>query len=365
MKLFLYIFCFLYLFTPLYLHAQLSNPDAKRNHETAVVVGVMHYKEGNYGKALKRFKEALAIQNNDSALYFAYLSKNKLQHDVTAGYFAKKLSSQYKDRKGLKSLAFKTLKTTGRPEFTDNPVRGSRFFRQVSLETRLSWRLTHEFSASYYRQIINEMFLGKELLSPDKIHVNQTSYYNKLSFALTHDVALVGAYNYQLKTFNNRSFENQSAMMGVQYFGNSINLQADVMLNRVFSSSFNQYNVAATWFPNGSNTLKLGFRTALQSLGNDNKMFLEENVAVKVSPHVWIEAESIFTPYQTYITKDASYIENSFDRTKFKAGLGFRFAGSKTEIGLMGLLEQRQLYNSTNRYHVFAVNATAAYKFNY
>ncbi len=365
MKSSLYLFSILLFCCPWVLFAQPGNPDEKRNHQSAVVMGMMHYKEGNYSKALKRFKEALAIADNDSALYFAYLSKNKLEHEVTAGYFAKKLSPQYKEKRGLKPFAFRSLKTIGRPQFTGHPMRGNLFLRQVTLETRLTWRLAHEFSASYYRQIINEMFLGKEVLSPEKIHINQSAYYNKLSFALNHNVALKAAFNYQLKTFNNRSFHNSAAMLGAQYFGNKINIQADVMLNRVFDSAFNQYNFSAIWFPNGTNNLKLGLRTAMQSSGSGNRFLLEESAAVKVSPRVWIEWESIFSPYQTFVAKDAAYIENSFEQTAFKTGLGFRFAGSKTELGLMGHLERRQLYKTTNYYHTFAVHATAAYKFNY
>lgn len=353
---------FFFFITTTSIFAQNFNPDALRNVRDFNTVAKYQYNQKQYQKALNSVERSLKIKPSDSAYLYGYKSSLAFDRKETAFFYAGKMSKAAKEKEHLSAFGLAQMETEWSPQIMSVSSRGNAVYRRIGATARLGWRIMNEQSLSYSRQIIAEPLLTGMVHTPEKIHINQTAYYNKVSFVLSPKLLLKLAYQYQQTKMSNLRFDNNVAMIAMKYYGKNYELQGDVMLNRIMDSSFNQYNMQLTVYPKGNRNFYVVSRASLQKGKSYNNYVFTETVGAKVSNRLLAEIFFTGNTAVNYVAHDAVFMNTSIDATNYKGGINFILDYSKARFQFGSAYEKRTLFGTDRHYNIIALTGLVTYK---
>jgi len=279
---------------------------------------------GNYSGALSQYQHVLASDaNNQIAHYYSYLCDTYLNRDAEAFYHAKYLdTATIKSEKlspfGLVKAGIETgVKVPG------DAYRGNATYSRVSLSNRLGWRLVLDQSIAYFNQPITFKTTvtktGNSQTAITSTNNSQIEYYGKLTFSISRNLMLIGAYHYFNTSYLQTTYGNNTGFVGLKYVGNYVDLQADVNFSNISGSNFMQYSGKLTTYPLGNLNLYT-ITTFSSAQGSSTQNIFGQLVGFKLSNKFWLEGSATFGKLDNYFEYDALYIYNAIDVTTFKGG---------------------------------------------
>ncbi|WP_428329425.1 hypothetical protein [Mucilaginibacter sp.] len=283
-------------------------------------LGYADFVTENYHAALKQYHKILKQNAYDqTARYFSYWSHLYLNQDQGAAYDAAYMDADQLKAANMRKFDFISAGLESGIKFSDNYYRGNAYYNRFSLSNRLSWRLQLDQSIAYFTQSIDNrryIFLNNNTGKKD----NQFEYYAKLSYAITENMRILGAYHYLNTNFLNITYNSNIGLAGLQYNGTYINLQGDINWGSMIKNYLIQYNAAVSIYPFGNFNLYTISRASYLHQNGAGQAIFNQSAGFKFIKNIWLETSATFGNQDNYIDKDGLYIYNSIDRTKLKLG---------------------------------------------
>lgn len=312
-------------------------------------LGYAAFQLKNYSEAIRQYE---AVLKNDSynaiARYYIWWSRTYLNQSDLAGRQLKYFSGEELKKLKLKSLAVTGVGAEVSYKSTDQLTRGNTLYSKLQFSNRFGWNVQMEQAGTYFNQDVQlPAAIGQPGLT--NVAVNQTEYYNKLTFNLNDHWQLKTAYHFAYTPFDLYTYYNNSGMLALKYNGHYVNVQAAAILSKLSDSMVQQYELQLEYFPFG-NLSFYGFSTGIlrQRYGQSAFNF-RQVLGCQILPSLWLEAHATLGKFNDLLEKDALYLYNAVDPNQFKGGLQlYATVGKHAVLHLGYTFEERQLFNNSN-----------------
>jgi hypothetical protein len=271
---------------------------------------------GNYSGALIQYEHVLASDaNNQTAHYYSYLCNSYLNRDAEGFRHLKYVDTTTLNNEKLSPFGLVKAGVETGVKVPGDKYRGNATYSRVSLSNRLGWRLVLDESVAYFSQPITFLPTATVKSTTD----SQIEYYGKLTFSLSSNLMLIGAYHYFNTSYLQTTYGNNTGLIGLKYAGNYVDLQADVNFSNISGSNFMQYDGKLTTYPLGNLNLYT-ITTFSSAQGTTTQNIFGQLLGFKLSNKFWLEGSATFGKLDNYFEYDALYIYNAIDVTTFKGG---------------------------------------------
>lgn len=310
-------------------------------------IGYAFMMTGNYKQALKQFENILSKDTyNQTVRYYAYLCNKYLNNDLSASYNAAYLQN----KNGLSSFGLIDAGAESSVKINTDINRDNATYSRISLSNRLSWRWQLEESLAYYNQTIFK--LGNYDGYGNSVHAadQQKEYYAKLSFAISNQLTLMGAYHYANTKFETTTDNSNLGLLALRYNGTYVDLQGDINFGRLDDKQLQQYDAKLTFYPFGNFNLYTISRGSDQHLNSNDHFIFNQAIGFKVIKNTWLESTITIGDQDDYLDADGLYIYNAIDKTTFKYGETlFYQLGAHSQLQLSYVYEKKDdTYQSLN-----------------
>jgi hypothetical protein len=241
------------------------------------------------------------------------------------------------------------------------PYRGNPLYAHITATHRLGDRIHMQHAVATYLQQISEPLLTS-VTDNNAIRISQAEYYNRTIVNIDRHLQFTGAYHYQHSVFNNFTYRNHLAMLGIRRSGSHATLQADAMFGRLTDASFLQFNITATYHPFGNYNF-YGITTASMRTATYTGFNARQVLGVRTAKDLWLEGHATFGPFRNYAESDGLYIYNAIDPTLFKGGATAYLQLSAHIMAQLGYTyEKRESYGGNYTYHQHSITGGLSWK---
>jgi len=330
----------------------------------ADTLGYALFIKGDYNGALKYYDASLTADPSDkTAAYFAYLSAKYINHDLQSSYYASKLDTSQQHYEHIDPFGLLNVGLEGSVKIPQNVYRGAAFYTRASIANRLGWRLQLEQSISFFGQSIDKRpndVSYKSAWNQD----NQLEYYGKLSFAISNNLSLLGAYHYLNTNYQTLIYNSNIVVGGLKYNGNYFDLQGDVAFGGIIDHNVSQINGTLSLYPLGNLNLYTISRLSSLNQNSASQTIFSQTVGFKAIKNIWLETSATFGNLDNYIDADGLYIYNAVDASKLRLGETLFFVvGKHAQLQLNYTFERKQDDLHTISYQQHAIAAGLLWKF--
>ncbi|MES2809046.1 MAG: hypothetical protein V4619_10500 [Bacteroidota bacterium] len=332
-------------------------------------LGYAQMLSGNYSKAIKEYKTALKNDSyNTTARYYTYLCHQYLNHDAGASYHAAYLDTSQRKAEGIHAFGLINAGIESSAKFNDNVYRQTANYSRVYLSNRLGWRLQLTQSVAYFNQYFLNSYLqqapGSGLVTVANTTNQQIEYYAKLSYSVTDNLQLLGAYHYLNSNYLNAAYNNQIGFGGLRYNGTHFALQGDVNIGYMIGEHLNQYNATLMLYPMGNLDFYTVSRVSYLQQGGMGRGIFSQSLGYKLAENIWAETSGNFGNLNNYNDTDGLYIYNAIDPSKLKLGQTFFFQlGRHAQLQLNYTYEKKDDEIHTLTYNQHSITAGLSWKF--
>jgi tetratricopeptide (TPR) repeat protein len=327
-------------------------------------IGYAAFMTGNFSEAVKAYEKVLQNDSyNVTAHYYLWLSRKYLNQPELADKHLAYLSSETLEKTGQKKLAFTGVGVESSFKSTDITGRGNTWYNMLQVENRFAWNVHMSQAISYFNQSVQLPSNGLLWNTPLTV-INQVEYYNKLTFNLSNQWQLKGAYHYTNTPINNTVYNNHSGLIGIKYAGNYLDVQADGIFSKMYDSTISQFDLQLGFYPLGNQKL-YGISTAIYRNRTTGSGFnFRQVLGAQVAKKIWLEGNITLGSFQDLYENDALYLYNAVDKNNYKAGLMGYFTIGKNCIFELGYTtEQRVLYSKTTTFNQNSITGGLKWKF--
>lgn len=319
-----------------------------------------------YAKAIEHYKKALTYNKFDEiAHYYIWVCYSALNQESFAIQHYPFINQDVQKTLSLKKIALTAIGIEHSFKTTDVTTRNDAFYNRLSLNCRLGWQVNMQQSVAYYKQTISEPKLTL-VENNNSININQVDYYNAINISLNKNLELKTAYHYIKTPFNNFSYSNHLGLIGIKFYGKSINWQGSFIQGTLVDSKINQYNLQSEYFPLGNNSLYGVSTLSYRSLDSSGNVNFKQVLGFKINKTTWLEANVTLGEANRYLENDALYVFNSIDPNMLKWGCNaYYFGGKHLKLQLGYTMEKRKLtlYNPQLFYFHHSLNGGISWKF--
>jgi len=318
---------------------------------------------GNFSLALSQYNDILANNSyNTTAQYYAYLCNKYLNHELGASYHAAHLDTGQQNYEHITNFGLIDAGLESSLKVPNDLYRGNASYTRASLSNRLSWRLQLEQSAAFFGQQIDKRpnATFKTAFNPD----NQFEYYGKLSYSVTGNFSLYGAYHYLNTNYQDNTYNSNVGIAGIKYTGTYFDIWGDFDWGFMIDHHLVQYNAGLLFYPLGNLNFYTISRLSNLTQNGASQVIFGQSVGFKAIKNVWLETSATFGNLDNYIDADGLYIYNTVDASKLKLGQTlFYQAGKHAQLQINYTFEQKQddLHNLTYNQH--SISAGILWKF--
>jgi len=248
-------------------------------------------------------------------------------------------------------------------KFTNIVGRENANYNRLEIGLRLGWNFHLTQSAVLYNQTISEpklIYVNNNISIP----INQKEYYAKLTANINRHWQAKAVYHYLYTPFNNFTYNNQAAMMGIRHNGYKLNVQADALFANLTDTSSQQYNLSLEYLPLGNNRFYSYSTASLRVRNNENNFNFKQVLGYRILKQAWLEAHTTIGGFQNYFENDALYLYNAIDPTKWKAGAGiYVLLGGHLLLQAGYTYEQRILFLTNYTFNQQSITGGLSWKF--
>ncbi|MBI3139040.1 MAG: hypothetical protein HYZ15_10675 [Sphingobacteriales bacterium] len=325
--------------------------------------GLAAFMLGNYSEAIRQYEAVLREDAyNSTAHYYIYYCRMNLNQPELALSEARYLPDAAVAEKETRPAALTHAGLELSVKYTSVSRRGNSFYSNISFGNRLGRGFHIYQSVAVYRQMINEPLLPA-VVENNRIQIRQTEYYNRLLFNLGRHWQVKTAYHYLNTPFSNFNYHNHLLLLGAKYYGDYLELQADIVLGKLTGSSVRQYNLQLGLYPKG-NMGVYGFSTATIRQQGQSAFNFRQVLGVRVLKQTWLEGHITAGGFSNLAENDALYVYHAIDPNKSKAGLTAYLllkGGLKIQAGYT--YEQRRLYGTVTNFSQHSITGGISWKF--
>lgn len=315
---------------------------------------------GNYSECLKNYEEVLEKDpNNETAIYYCYLSNINLNKINSAGYYASKLSPSTRSILQIKKIKPLSVQLETAHKSMSDATRGNATYYRIGAEVQSGFRMYVSCSRAWYNQLISEPAF-KAVRDSQHINIDQKEWYGRIAFSATERISLIGAFHYLFTPFNNFVYHNKVLLTGIKYHSPYADFQLTGNFANLADSSFNQYDVSVTTYPSGN----LKFYT-LSRISYGTDFTFSQTAGFGLSSNVWLEGNVTAGTYRKLIENDALYVYNDIDTKKLKTGATLYFLLFKKLTATINYTWDRKLkiFTSNNSFNQHSFNCSLSWKF--
>jgi hypothetical protein len=314
-------------------------------------MGYAAFMNSDFSKAIIQYEQVLKKDSyNSTAHYYIWLCRTYLNQSELANLQIPFLSDEVmaKEKKGF---AITGVGIESSYKTTDIITRGNTFFQYLGVQNRFGSKMTMDLAGTYFNQSISSPVTGAPAGAPLKTSsINQTEFYNKLSFNIHPHWQLKAAYHYANTVLDISTYQNHAVFAALKYHGNYFDIQVEGVYSNMFDTSISQASLQVGYYPKGNMNL-YGISTAtIWNRPSESGFNFKQVLGAKVYKGVWLEANATFGKFKDLFENDAKYLYNAPDQNQFKGGLvSYISLSPKCTLELGYTLEQRAIVTNTNQ----------------
>lgn len=332
-------------------------------------LGYAYLLTGNYSAALMEYNHVFKNDPADKmSRYYAYLCQSYLNNDPAASYNAGFCDSALLKSQYISNLQLTSVGMESGIKLNQDPYRGTASYNRLSLGLRLSWRLLFDQSVVYFERPVSKLTDAIIGNAKDNILIssrdNEFEYYGKLSYSISQQLTLLGAYHYLDTKYFSTNYYSNLGLLGLKYSGNYFNAQADINFGKLTGYSLTQYNAAVMLYPTGNLNFYTVSRFSYLNRDNNHLPVFNQSIGFKAFKNTWLETLVTFGKLDNYIDSNGLYIYNSIDVSTFKMGeTAFYELGKHAQLQLNYTFEKKQDSENNLEYNQASVTAGILWKF--
>jgi tetratricopeptide (TPR) repeat protein len=327
-------------------------------------IGYGAFMIGNFSEAVKAYEKVLQNDSyNVTAHYYLWLSRKYLNQPELADKHLAFLSEETLKKANQNPVAFTGVGVETSFKSTDQIGRGNTWYNMLQVNNRFGWNVHMSQAISYFNQTI-QLPTTSSSGNPPLTIINQVEYYNKLTFNLSNQWQLKGAYHYTNTPINSTVYQNHSGLIGIKYSSNYFDVQADGIFSKMYDSTISQFDFQLGYYPLGNQKL-YGISTAIyRNRTNGSGFNFRLVLGGQVAKKVWLEGNMTLGSFQDLYENDALYLYNAVDKNNYKAGvMGYFSISPKCFFELGYTSEQRVLYGKTTTFNQNSITGGLKWKF--
>ena len=330
-------------------------------------MGYAAFMSSDFSQAIIQYEQVLKNDSfNSTAHYYIWLCRTYLNQTELANLQLPFLSDEVLGKEKKQGIVITGAALESSFKTTDLIARGNTFFQYLGVQNRFGSKLTMDMAGSYFNQSIKTVPTGAPPAGPLKTSsINQTEYYNKLTFNVHPHWQLKAAYHYANTVFDVSTYQNHAVFAALKYHGNYFDLQVEGIYSNMFDTSISQASLQLGYYPMGNMNL-YGISTAIiRNRPLESGFNFKQVIGAKVYKGVWLEANATFGKFKDLFENDAKYLYNAPDKNQFKGGLvSYISLSPKCTLELGYTLEQRALVNNpTNLFTQHSITGGLSWKF--
>lgn len=330
-------------------------------------LGYAAFMSSDFSQAIIQYEQVLKNDSyNTTAHYYIWLCRTYLNQTELANLQLPFLSDEVLAKEKKKGFVITGASLESSYKTTDLIARGNTFFQYMGVQNRFGSKLTMDMAGSYFTQSIKTAPTGAPPTGPLKTStINQTEYYNKLTYNLHPHWQLKAAYHYANTVYDVNTYQNHAVFAALKYHGNYFDVQVEGVYSNMFDTSISQASIQLGYYPKGNMNF-YGFSTAtIRNRPNESGFNFKQVLGAKVYKGVWLEANATLGKFRDLFENDAKYIYNAPDENQFKGGLvSYISLSPKCTLELGYTLEQRAIVNNpTNLFTQHSITGGLSWKF--
>lgn len=307
--------------------------------------------QSDFSQAILQYEQVLKNDSyNSTAHYYVWLCRTYLNQSELANLQIPFLSDEVMAKEKKQGFVITGAGLESSFKTTDIITRGNTFFQYLGVQNRFGAKVTMDMAGTYFNQSIKSLPIGAPPGAPLRASsINQTEFYNKLSFNLHPRWQLKAAYHFANTTLDTKAYQNHAIFGAIKYHGNYFDLQVEGVYSNMFDTSISQASLQLGYYPMG-NLNFYGFSTAtVRNRPNETGFNVKQVLGAKVYKGVWLEANATLGKFRDLFENDAKYLYNAPDQNQYKAGLvSYISLSPKCTLEMGYTLEQRAIANNTN-----------------
>jgi hypothetical protein len=327
-------------------------------------MGYAAWMEENYVEALKHYEAVLQKDAyQETAHDFIRHCRIKLNQAELAEHEQPFINVASREKFHMKSFGITKAAVESGIKFTNFIGRENASYNRLEIGLRLGWNFHLTQSAVLYNQTISEpklIYVNNNISIP----INQKEYYAKLTANINRHWQAKAVYHYLYTPFNNFTYNNQAAMIGIRHNGYKLNVQADALFANLNDTSSQQYNFSLEYLPLGNNKIYSYTTASLRVRNSENNFNFKQVLGCRIMKQAWLEGHATLGGFQNYFENDALYLYNAIDPTKWKAGAGvYVLLGNHLLLQAGFVFEQRVLFLTNNTFNQQSITGGLSWKF--
>lgn len=323
-------------------------------------LGYAAYMTGNYAEAMQQYKQALKHDSyNSTAQYYLFKINQQYGRAEDAAWYAAKLSKQVLEEERYKRFALTGIMAEYSQKLPDAQERNYGMYAGTSVFLRLTNKLHTEQAFTYYNQDI----LTPPAPRPSVMNIHEWSYFGKLAYNVTSNLAVKASYHYLNTNFGTQQFNNQVVMAGLKWSQPYYDVQGDVMLNNLTNNNINQYNFRLGAYPFGNMNLYGFSRISLQTVTGSSNTLFAQVLGFKLLKNTWVEANITTGTIQNFAEHDGLYVYNSIDASNWKGGATVYYSLGRWMIQANYTMEEKSLFQTNRKYNQNSITGGLTCKF--
>ncbi len=324
-------------------------------------IGYAAFMIGNYSEAIKAYENVLEKDSyNSTAHYYLWFCRKYLNQSELADQHLAYFSTESLQKEKQNSFDFTGLGIESSFKTTDITSRGNTWYNMLQVQNRFGWKWHMSQAVSLFNQTI-QIPAPSSLLTTE---INQVEYYNKLTYNLSNNWQLKGAYHYTHTPINKQDYQNHSGLFGIKYSGAYFDVQLDGIFSKMYDSTISQFDLQLGYYPLGNQKL-YGISTAIYRKRTIGSGFnFKQVLGGQIAKRIWIEGNITVGSFQDLFENDALYLYNAIDENKYKAGvMGYISISPKCIFEIGYTTEQRTQYLSTKSFNQNSITGGLKWKF--
>ena len=320
--------------------------------------------EENYAEALKHYEAVLQKDAyQETAHDFIRRCRIQLNQTELAEHEQPFINKASREKFHQQSFGITQAAVESGIKFTNIVGRENANYNRLEIGLRLGWNFHLTQSAVLYNQTISEpklIYVNNNISIP----INQKEYYVKLTANINRHWQAKAVYHYLYTPFNNFTYNNQAAMIGIRHNGYKLNVQADALFANLNDTSSQQYNFSLEYLPLGNNKIYSYTTASLRVRNSENNFNFKQVLVCRLMKQAWLEGHATLGGFQNYFENDALYLYNAIDPTKWKAGAGvYVLLGKHLLLQAGFVFEQRVLFITNNTFNQQSITGGLSWKF--
>ncbi len=332
-------------------------------------LGYASFSTGNFKAAIKEYD---AVLRNDSynqiARYYSYLCYNYLNQQLLASYNAAYIDSAQLKKENIVPYDWINAGIESGIKIPRNDSRSKGVYLRLFFSNRLSWKVQLEQAVQFYGQSINNIAHDedeiREALNKLKSADQQIEYYAKISYAISGNTALLGAYHYLNTHFQTVGYNGNIGFAGIKYASTYFDVQGDLNFGYLLDHYLQQYNAGLTFYPLGNLNLYTVSKGAYLRQNGAGQIIYNQALGFKLFKNLWSETSATFGNLDNYNEADGLYVYNLIDATKLKLGeTAFYLFNKHAQLQVNYTFEKKQDEYHHLNYNQHSVTAGILWKF--